>query len=140
MKLALSADKRLRSSSIDMPDNLGGRAAESSRNAPPGLSGSRGFALAGVGDTPPFRFLGTVLWRKARPTSTATRRANAKNSPEWRAIHSFNNKSWRSRKSGGPWRRSKRSSSAKPAGRDGCYPYVGDSQKGPEELKDAAGP
>jgi hypothetical protein len=22
----------------------------------------------------------------------------------------------------------------------GCYPYVGDSQKGPEELKDAAGP
>jgi hypothetical protein len=79
-------------------------------------------ALAAVGGYTPSRFLGTVLWRKARPTSTATRRANAKNSPKWRAIHSFNNKSWRSRKSGGPWRRSKRSSSAKPAGRDGVLP------------------
>jgi hypothetical protein len=29
-----------------------------------------------------------------------------------RAIHSFNNKCWRSRKNGGPWRRSKRSSRA----------------------------
>ena len=31
MKLALSADKRLRSSSIDMPDNLGGHGEESNR-------------------------------------------------------------------------------------------------------------
>ena len=65
------------------------------------LAAASRLALAAVGGYTPSRFLGTVLWRKARPTSTATRRANAKNSPKWRAIHSFNNKSWRSRKSGG---------------------------------------
>ena len=43
---------------------------------------------------------GTVLWRKARPTSTATRRANAKNSPKRRATISLNSKCWRSPKSG----------------------------------------
>ena len=139
MKLARSADKRLRSSSIDMPDNLGGHGEELNRMPRRDLA-QPWIRFSGCGGYAPSKFLGTILWRKARPTSTATRRANAKNSPKWRAIHSFNNKSWRSRKSGGPWRRSKRSSSAKPAGRDGVHPYVGDSQKGPEELKDAAGP
>ena len=33
MKLALSADKRLRSSSIDMPANLWGQGEESNRNS-----------------------------------------------------------------------------------------------------------
>jgi hypothetical protein len=57
----------------------------------------------------PSRFLGSVLWRRARPTSTAPRRANAKNAPKRRATISFNSKCWRSRKSGGSWRRSTRS-------------------------------
>ena len=60
MKLARSSDKRLRSSSIDMPDNLGRRSGESSRTPSTGRPG--------IGQWPPRRLKGPRLrWMEALP-------------------------------------------------------------------------